>query len=295
MSQLADTRPAPGGTLAGPAEAIADSTDEQRRKELGVFLRSRREAITPAQVGLPVYGRRRTPGLRREEVAQLAGVGVTWYTWLEQGRDITVSGHVLEAISRTLMLDQAERAHLFTLAGGGEHAMQKECQALSPSIQLIVDGLDPYPAVVQNARFQILAFNDAYNHLIDDISALPFEDRNTLWLCFTHPLWRTALVNWAEGAPRMVANLRAAMAEHVAEPTWKSLVSRLTDASPEFAEMWERHEVCGPENLWLGPRLGTRLITYTPANDQTRAGLLRLAAERAWSSAATPATTGRTA
>jgi transcriptional regulator with XRE-family HTH domain len=303
MSQLADTWPA----------AVQDSSDEQRRKELGAFLRSRREAIAPAQVGLPVYGRRRTPGLRREEVAQLAGVGVTWYTWLEQGRDITVSGHVLEAISRTLMLDQAERAHLFTLAGGGEHAMQRDCQTLLPSIQVIVDGLDPYPAVVLNSRFQILAFNDAYNYLIDDISALPFEDRNTLWLCFTNPLWRDALVNWADGAPRMVANLRAAMAEHLAEPAWKSLVGRLIKASPEFAEMWERHEVGGPENrtklvinpkvgllsldytnLWFGPRLGTRLITYTPANDQTRAGLQQLAAERAWSAAATPAMAGRT-
>jgi transcriptional regulator with XRE-family HTH domain len=328
MSQLTVARPAPGETHAGPAVMTADSAaeqyqqeqyqhdeqcqQEQRRKELGAFLRSRREAITPGQVGLPAHGRRRTPGLRREEVAQLAGVGVTWYTWLEQGRDITVSGQVLEAISRTLMLDQSERAHLFTLAGGGEHAMQKECQSLLPSIQVIVDGLDPYPAVVQNARFQILAFNDAYNHLIDDISALPFEDRNTMWLCFTNPHWRTALVDWADGAGQMVANLRAAMAEHVAEPAWKSLVGRLTEASPEFAEMWERHEVRGPENrtkhlinpkvgllsldytnLWFGPRLGTRLVTYTPADDKTRSRLQQLAAERAWSSVGPPAMAGR--
>jgi hypothetical protein len=299
MTQLVISRPAVGEALTVTATDPQDSTDEQRRRELGAFLRSRREAITPGQVGLPRNGRRRTPGLRREEVAQLAGVGVTWYTWLEQGRDITVSGQVLEAISRTLMLDQAERSHLFTLAGGGEHAMQKECKSLSPPIQVILDGLDPFPAVVQNARFQILAFNEAYNHLIDNVSALPFDDRNTLWLCFTNPRWRAAMVDWENAAGRMAANLRALMAEHVAEPAWKSLVGRLIAASPEFAGMWERHEVRGPENrtkhlinpkvgllrldytnLWFGPRLGTRLVTYTPADAETRTRLEKLAAER---------------
>jgi transcriptional regulator with XRE-family HTH domain len=305
MSELTVTRPGPGpalpavppGELAGPTDIR--SQKEQSRKELGAFLRSRREAITPSQVGLPAHGRRRTPGLRREEVAQLAGVGVTWYTWLEQGRDISVSGQVLEAIARTLMLDPSEREHLFTLAGGGEHARQKECQSLSPSVQVILDGLDPFPACVQNARFQILAFNRAYNKLIIDLSAMPFEDRNTLWLCFTNSPWRAAIVDWDDAAGRMVAQFRAAMAEHVAEPAWKELVGRLTAASPEFAEMWQRHEVQGLENrtkhminpkvgllrldytnLWLGPRMGTRLVTYTPADEQTQARLERLAACR---------------
>jgi transcriptional regulator with XRE-family HTH domain len=292
MAQLA--------TTARPDESTdPHSHKEQRRQELGAFLRSRREAITPGQVGLPAHGRRRTPGLRREEVAQLAGVGVTWYTWLEQGRDISVSGQVLEAIARTLMFDPAERSHLFTLAGDGEPEIQRECRSLSPSIQLILDGLDPYPAVVQNARFQILAFNRAYNDLIDDLTGMSFEDRNTMWLCFTNPRWRAAMVDWADSAGRMVANLRAAMAEHVAEPAWKRLVGRLTAASPEFAEMWQRYEVRGMENqtkhlinpkvgllhldytnLWFGPRLSTRLVTYTPADAETQARLEKLAAER---------------
>jgi transcriptional regulator with XRE-family HTH domain len=303
MTRLAIAAPATGDAPAAQAAGLRASPDEhsrkeQSRRELGAFLRSRREAITPAQVGLPANGRRRTPGLRREEVAQLAGVGVTWYTWLEQGRDITVSEQVLEAVSRTLMLDPAERNHLFTLAGGGEHEMQKECQSLSPSIQVILDGLNPFPAAVQNARFQILAFNDSYNHLIDNLSALPFEDRNSMWLCFTNPFWRAATVDWEDVVGRMVAQLRAAMAEHLAEPAWKTLVSRLATASPEFAEMWERHEVRGLENrtkniinrkvgllrldytnLWFGPRLGTRLVTYTPVDDTTRTRLEKLAAE----------------
>ena len=293
MSELTITRPAAG------FPETTESSKEQSRKELGAFLRSRREAITPSQVGLPAHGRRRTPGLRREEVAQLAGVGVTWYTWLEQGRDISVSGQVLEAIARTLMLDPSEREHLFTLAGGGEHARQRECRSLPSSMQVILDGLDPFPAAVQNARFHILAFNQAYNKLIGDLSAMPFEDRNTLWLCFTNPHWRAAIVDWADACGRMVAQLRGAMAEHVAEPAWKELVGRLTAASPEFTQMWQRHEVRGVENrtkhlinpkvgllrldytnLWFGPRMGNRLVTYTPADELTQARLEQLAACR---------------
>ena len=111
-------------TLA-PVETAADV----RRHELAAFLRSRRERITPEQVGLPLSGRRRTPGLRREEVAQLAGVGVTWYTWLEQGRDINASEQVLAAIAATLLLDPYERAHLYTLAGQPEPPIARDCKA----------------------------------------------------------------------------------------------------------------------------------------------------------------------
>src|SRR5580692_2230367 len=119
-----------------------------RRQELGTFLRSRRERITPQQVGLISAGRRRTPGLRREELAQMAGVGVTWYTWLEQGRDINVSGQVLEAVCRALMLDPSERAHVMNLAGVDDHsnAILGECRALSPSVQIMLDQLAPFPA-----------------------------------------------------------------------------------------------------------------------------------------------------
>ena len=110
-----------------------DGPDQARREELGAFLRNRRERILPEQMGLPAGGRRRTPGLRREEVAQLAGVGVTWYTWLEQGRDINVSDQVLEAVSRTLMFDPHERAHVMTLAGLGELEAARECSAFPPA------------------------------------------------------------------------------------------------------------------------------------------------------------------
>lgn len=270
-----------------------------RRRELGAFLRSRRERIPPEHLGLPPGGRRRTPGLRREEVAQLAGVGVTWYTWLEQGRDINASEQVLESLSRTLLLDPHEHEHLLRLAGSGGQEIQRECRSLSPAVQRVLDQLDPFPACVLNARFDILAFNRAYGELVSDLAAMPLEDRNTLWLCLTHPAWRKAVVDWSDGVRRMVAQLRGAMAEHVAEPAWKSYVARLHAASPEFRAMWERREVLLPENitkllmiehvgllrldytnLWLAPRTGTRLVSYSPADDATRLKLDVLARAR---------------
>jgi transcriptional regulator with XRE-family HTH domain len=273
---------------------------ELRRHELAAFLRSRRERISPEQAGLPPASRRRTPGLRREEVATLAGVGVTWYTWLEQGRDIHASPQVLDAIARALLLDPHERAHLFTLADTQDGNPAAECQSLPPTIQPLLDHLEPYPACVRNARYDLLAYNSTYGHLMGNLDALPFEERNSLWLCFTDPAWRVAVVDWEDATRRMVAEFRAAMAEHVAEPAWKCLVKRLRAASAEFTELWERHDVAAPQNrtkrflhaevgllrldftnLWLGQRLGTRMVAYTPADEETRTRLHQLKELRA--------------
>jgi transcriptional regulator with XRE-family HTH domain len=270
-------------------------TDEIRRDELAAFLRSRRERIAPEQVGVPPMGRRRTPGLRREEVAQLAGVGVTWYTWLEQGRDIKVSEQVLEAIARTLLLDRDERAHLFSLAGAIDQHVAAECAAVPPQLRAMIKQLEPFPACVMNAKYDILAYNSTYGRLIIDMDAVPPEDRNCMWLCFTDPDWREGLLDWEDGATRMVANLRWLMADHVAEPSWKLLVKRLRAASPEFTELWERHEVRSIENktkqvrnplvgdlrldvmnTWLSPRPGTRLHVYSPADAVTEQRLHQL-------------------
>jgi transcriptional regulator with XRE-family HTH domain len=287
-----------------PAEPPAshhpgDGPDQARREELGAFLRNRRERILPEQMGLPAGGRRRTPGLRREEVAQLAGVGVTWYTWLEQGRDINVSDQVLEAVSRTLMFDPHERAHVMTLAGLGELEATRECLGFPPTVQLVLDQMGPYPASVINARHDILAFNRAFAALICDIETLPLEERNTLWLVFTHPAWRAAMVEWEESASRLVAQFRGAMAEHLTDPRWRAMVRRLSEASPDFVRIWERREVLGPENrtkllllpdvgllrldytsFWLGRLVGTRMVTYTPVDEVSRAGLETLASRR---------------
>jgi transcriptional regulator with XRE-family HTH domain len=264
------------------------TADDHRRRELAEFLRSRRERIAPQQVGVTLNGRRRTPGLRREEVAQLSGVGVTWYTWLEQGRDIHVSEQVLTAIARTLLLDRDERAHLFALAGAADQTMRNECHAVSAQLQALLAKLDPYPACIVTGKYDVLAYNRGYNSLLTNFDELRLEDRNCMWLSFTDPVWKKRVVDWEDFAARMVANLRVSMADHVGDASWKSLVARLRAASPEFAEMWARHEVRGIENkakrfrhpdvgllkfdvtnTWLAPSAGRRMLVYVPSDTET--------------------------
>jgi transcriptional regulator with XRE-family HTH domain len=262
-----------------------------RRRELGAFLRSRRERIKPEQVGLHSLRRRRTPGLRREEVAQLAGVGVTWYTWLEQGRDINPSSDVLHAIARTLQFDVHEHTHLFRLAGipTTSATIADECLQLCPTVQPLIDQMAPYPAVVLNARLDVLAYNRVWASFHPGLETIPLEDRNILWLAFTNAAFREVIVDWDDVAGRLVAEFRAAMAEHLDDLAWKALVARLHRASPEFSRFWERHDVHGIEsrtkralhptagllsldytNLWLGQQIGQRIIAFTPADDRTR-------------------------
>ncbi|MFK0046532.1 helix-turn-helix domain-containing protein [Streptomyces sp. NPDC090741] len=272
------------------------SDSDVRRHELADFLRSRRERITPEQVGLPRGRRRRTPGLRREEVAQLSAVGVTWYTWLEQAREIQVSPQVLDALARALLLDASERTHLFALAGSLDPTPHAPCPSVTPALRAMLDQLGPIPACVQNSRYDILAYNATYGRLLCDLDALAPEDRNCLWLAFTNADWRASMADVAEVNRTIVAKFRAAMAEHLAEPAWKALLARLEAQSPEFRELWARHEVLGVgaktkyirnarvgllhlehTNLWLGPAAGPRLVTMVPVDEESRAGLERLA------------------
>lgn len=264
------------------------------RQELAHFLRSRRERITPEQVGLAPIGRRRTPGLRREEVAQLAGVGVTWYTWLEQGRDIKASDQVLDAVATTLKLDPHERAHLFVLAGSPQPMNTKDCGAISPAIELVLKQLEPLPASVVNSRMDILGYNRIHERLFD-LDEIPFEERNSLLQLCTNPSWRKRLPEWQDSLRRMIAQFRVSMASHLTDSRWKCLVRRLQAESLDFAEMWDRHDVMPVENktkrfdhpvygsmafaytnLWFGPRQETRLTTYTPEDDETWAKIRQI-------------------
>ncbi|MFD9355781.1 helix-turn-helix domain-containing protein [Streptomyces sp. NPDC060031] len=266
-----------------------------RRHELAEFLRSRRERITPEQVGLVRGRRRRTPGLRREEVAQLSAVGVTWYTWLEQAREIQVSPQVLDALARALLLDASERTHLFSLAAALDPAPHTQCPSVTPALRAMLDQLDPLPACVQNSRYDILAYNTTYGRLLCDLDKVRPEDRNCMWLAFTDPDWQAAVVDMPDARRLMAAKFRAAMAEHLAEPAWKTLLARLESASAEFREVWARHEVVDQggkvkyirnahvgllhvehTNLWLGPAAGPRLMTYVPLDAETRERLERL-------------------
>jgi transcriptional regulator with XRE-family HTH domain len=264
-------------------------TDQQvRRQELAAFLRSRRERISPEQAGLPATGRRRTPGLRREEVAQLAGVGVTWYTWLEQGRDINVSEQVLAAIAGTMRLDPYERIHLYTLAGHPEPPVNRDSKAIPSAVLVMLRHLEPIPAAVINARFDLLAYNRTYEQMVGGLEQLPFEDRNQLLLVFTSPRWRAGTVDWEDAAARLVGRFRAGMAVHAAEPGWKSLLARLRREAPDFERLWDQHHVRAPENftkrylhpevglltvdytqLWFGERSEVKLTTYTPVDEDS--------------------------
>jgi hypothetical protein len=222
-------------------------------------------------------------------------VGVTWYTWLEQGRDINPSAQVLDAIARTLQFDPHEHSHLFTLAGAATTTIADQCLQIHPTTQPLIDQLEPLPAVVVNARLDLLAFNRVYASFYDDLDTMPIEDRNILWLAFTHPRWRDVIVDWDDVSGRLVAEYRALMAEHLDDPAWKTLVARLHRASPEFTALWERHDVQGLEsrtkralhptaglllldytNLWLNPSLGVRIIAFSPSDDRTRRRLERL-------------------
>ncbi|MEE1843582.1 helix-turn-helix domain-containing protein [Streptomyces sp. NPDC007076] len=294
-SDLPDVRVVPGFPSApGPA---GPSEPDVRRHELADFLRSRRERITPEQVGLVRGRRRRTPGLRREEVAQLSAVGVTWYTWLEQARDIQVSPQVLDALARALLLDRSERGHLFSLAGAIDPAPGTECPSVTLGLREMLRQLDPIPACIQNSRYDILAYNRTYGRLLCDLDTVAPEDRNCMILAYTNAQWRSSIVDLPEVNRLMAAKFRRAMAEHLAEPAWKALLRRLEESSEEFREIWARHEVVATggrtkifrnahvgllrlehTDLWLGPSSGPRMVTYAPADEETRERLQLLQA-----------------
>lgn len=269
----------------------------RRHRELGAFLKSRRARVTPEAAGLPPAPRRRTPGLRREEVAQLAGVGVTWYTWLEQGRPINPSAQVIDAVARTLRLDRHERGHVFTLAGVPDPSLPPDNEEISEPVRLALDQLDPFPARVINARWDVLAYNRAEAAMMGDYARHPPAERNVLWLLFTDPGWRKILQDWEEHAAHLIALFRAGMADHVTEPAWRDLVVRLKERSPEFTRMWARNEVTGAEprikrfdhpeagtlrmrsaSLWLSDRPGVRMVIHTPDDTETRESLAHLIA-----------------
>ncbi len=218
--------------------------DTERRAALSHFLRTRRERLSPQQVGLPTGGRRRTPGLRREEVAQIAGVGVAWYTWLEQGRSITVSAAVLDSIARALRLAPDERAYLFTLARDeAPRSSAPAAATVSPALQSILDALDPYPAYVTDARWTVVAWNQAARRVFANFEAMSRRQRNILWFAFMQPGHRELLVDWEGEAQRTLALFRASTGRYVGEPWYKELIADLARVSPAFEAWWSRDDV----------------------------------------------------
>lgn len=214
------------------------------RNPLGAYLRDRRSRLDPAAFGLPL-GRRRTPGLRREEVAQRANVSATWYTWLEQGRGGAPSADVLERIGRALMLTDAEREHLFLIGLGRPPGIRYEAApgGVTPRLQRVLDAFEASPALVKTPTWDVVAWNRAAATMLTDYGALPPERRNILRLVFCDPRVRAAQYDWEGVARFVVATFRADVARAGAASHVQALVDELCRASTEFAAMWRDHDV----------------------------------------------------
>ncbi len=214
--------------------------DRERRLALADFLRSRRARLSPTEVGLPARARRRTAGLRREEVAELANVSVAWYVSLEQGRDIHASEQVLENLARALLLSPEERRHLFLLAEKRMPAASRSLGEISPALRRAVLNLDPHPAYVMGPRWDYLAWNRSIDYLWGISQTPPPYARNRIWQVFAHLDDRPGGEEYAQG---MLAEFRADAARHPDDPAFEELINDLLQSSPQFRAWWPHHDV----------------------------------------------------
>lgn len=212
---------------------------------MGQFLTTRRRQLVRAHLGVPPIIGRRTCGLRREEVAYLAGVSVTWYTWLEQGRDVTPSRQVLDSLARTLRLSQAEHVYLLSLAGySAPHPAEDASSGTAPAhVQGLLDALAESPALAIAPDWTILAWNAAYAGLYPNVATVGAADRNFLWLLFTDPYLRDLMPDWEFTGMYNVASFRAEAGTRLGEPPFSDLVNRLLQTSDAFRTAWETYDI----------------------------------------------------
>lgn len=234
---------------------------------LGTYLKDRRAKLDPAAFGLPLR-RRRTPGLRREEVAQRANVSPTWYTWLEQGRGGAPSADVLDRIARALMLTDVEREHIFLLAlGRPPEVRYRAAEGVTPRLQRVLDSLEVSPAYVKTSTWDIVAWNRAAAVVLADYATLAAEQRNSLRLVFLNPRIRAAMVNWERDARFVVAAFRSETARAGASRSVQALIDELRRLSPEFEAIWRDNDVRdtygeGPKYL-RHPKVGLIALEYS--------------------------------
>jgi transcriptional regulator with XRE-family HTH domain len=244
--------------------------------ELGAFLRSRRERLTPAEVGLPPGGRRRTPGLRREELALISGVSTSWYTFLEQGRDVRPSAQVLEALAGALALTGDERDHLMRLGGLAPVEPEPGPETVDPGLADLVDALDPRPAYVTAASFDVLVGNAAARELFTGMGASDEAPGNVALWVFTDPRAAEVLVDREEVARGVLARLRAATARHPDDARVAAVVETLRRESAEAAAWWTRQDVredrSGTKRV-RHPRLGEVTLAHTVLHPAERPDL----------------------
>jgi transcriptional regulator with XRE-family HTH domain len=262
---------------------------------LGSFLRDRRTKLDPAAFGIPL-ARRRTAGLRREEVAQRANVSATWYTWLEQGRGGAPSADVLDRIARALMLTDAEREHLFLLGlGRPPEVRYQPVEGVTPRLQRVLDAFEVSPAIVKSATWEVLAWNRAAALVLTDYGKLPPRERNVLRLIFLNQRVRSNQFDWEGVARFVVAAFRADAARAGATGEVASLVDELCAASPEFAAMWRdndvrsygegvkrlRHPIAGPlafeySSFAVDGRPDLGMVVYNPATAEDAARIRQI-------------------
>jgi transcriptional regulator with XRE-family HTH domain len=254
---------------------------------LGTYLRGRRLKLDPSALGFPA-GRRRTPGLRREEVAQRAHISPTWYTWLEQGRGGAPSAEVLERIARALMLTDVEREHLFLLGLGRPPEVRYKQEGVTPRLQHVLDALEPTPAVIRTAIWDVVAWNQAASVMLMDYGSLPPEQRNILRFIFLDPRARTVQFDWESVARFVLGAFRVDAARAGAAAEVEPLVEELCRRSPEFKAMWRdndvrgahgeavkriRHPVLGPlafefSTFAVDGRTDLSMVVYNPATTE---------------------------
>ncbi len=256
----APTQPAP------PAAAA----DRARREALAEFLRARRESLQPEDIGVPRRGRRRVKGLRRHEVADAAAVSVTWYTWLEQGRDIHATPQVIESLARALRLDDSSHSHLRRLAGLTPKTCRLSRPAVGESMIALVDGLLPNPAQLMRPSTDLVTWNRAYARLLVDPSTLAAEDRNAMWIQLMCPELIQRVANWETVTRLAAGRFRAEAARYPGDPQFARIIDRLNNDSELFRNIWRRHEVQGPTDQAIAinhPDVGTvrvRLVQLRP-------------------------------
>jgi transcriptional regulator with XRE-family HTH domain len=267
---------------------------------LGAYLKDRRAKLDPAVYGFAA-GRRRTPGLRREEVAQRANISATWYTWLEQGRGGAPSANVLDRIARALMLTDVEREHLFLLGlGRPPEVRYQKSEGVTPRLQRVLDALDPNPALIRTATWNVVAWNRAATVMLTDYGALPPEERNILRFIFLDPRVRAAQYDWEGVARFVVGAFRVDAARAGAAAEVEPLVEELSRLSPEFKAMWGDHDIHthgeGVKHIKhpiLGPiafeysafavdgRPDLSMVVYNPSTPEDAAGIIGLMAAQA--------------
>lgn len=277
---------------------------KDRLVALANFLRNRRERLTPEKAGITTTTRRRTPGLRREELAQLAGVSVSWYTWLEQGRDISVSDEVLDSISRVLGLSATEHHHLFQLSRDqsvSPNPLKERNQQVSDDLQPILNSFGHHPAYLLDQCWNLVAGNQtAYNLFVNstvtDYEELPWREKNLLWVMFTNPYQQDLLVDWEIEAKRCTGLFRFSSSSHIGEPWYNAFINDLKTVSPHFKKWWPDYDIQPPDSKQKNlshPVVGAlvlqattllipeypdlQLVVYTPLEKDTATKLATLA------------------